>query len=112
MPWERVQPRATPVGWRPAPAYYAFTRGLTPGRPQAPPPGSHHVIALAQLHHLLMAVALLTIALAPNAFAQAGVSYQIPPDNPFVDPAGADEIYAYGLRNPFRFSFDRATAIS
>jgi Glucose / Sorbosone dehydrogenase len=67
------------------------------------------VIALGQLHHLLMAVALLAIALTPNAFAQAGVSYQIPPDNPFVDQAGADETYAYGLRNPFRFSFDRAT---
>ena len=32
--------------------------------------------------------------------------YSIPPDNPFVDQAGMDEIYAYGLRNPYRFSFD------
>jgi len=33
--------------------------------------------------------------------------YGIPPDNPFVGQEGfLDEIYAYGFRNPFRFSFD------
>ena len=32
--------------------------------------------------------------------------YAIPPDNPFVGGPGADEVYAYGLRNPFRFSID------
>jgi len=34
--------------------------------------------------------------------------YTIPPDNPFVDgnPATRDEIWAWGLRNPWRFSFD------
>lgn len=36
--------------------------------------------------------------------------YAVPADNPFVgDPDAQDEIWAYGLRNPFRFSFDRAT---
>ena len=36
-------------------------------------------------------------------------AYTIPPDNPFVGRPGRDEIWAYGLRNPRRFSFDRPT---
>jgi hypothetical protein len=35
--------------------------------------------------------------------------YSSPVTNPFYGPPGADEIFAYGLRNPWRFSFDRAT---
>jgi glucose/arabinose dehydrogenase len=35
-----------------------------------------------------------------------GKPYSVPSDNPFVGRPGRDEIYSYGLRNPFRFSFD------
>jgi glucose/arabinose dehydrogenase len=38
----------------------------------------------------------------------AGKQYGVPADNPFVS-GGLPEIWAYGLRNPWRFSFDRAT---
>jgi glucose/arabinose dehydrogenase len=40
------------------------------------------------------------------------VKYKVPPDNPFVATPGARaEIWAFGLRNPWRFSFDRETGL-
>jgi len=39
-----------------------------------------------------------------------GRPYSVPGSNPFVGKPGRDEIYSYGLRNPFRFSFDTVSA--
>jgi len=51
--------------------------------------------------------ALLGKVLRLNVTGQA--RYTIPPDNPFAGGGGAPEIWAYGFRNPWRYSFDRAT---
>jgi glucose/arabinose dehydrogenase len=41
---------------------------------------------------------------------QSGTNaYGIPPDNPFVGRSGRDEIWSFGWRNPWRYSFDRST---
>jgi glucose/arabinose dehydrogenase len=48
--------------------------------------------------------------ICPGVAAAQDPPYRVPSDNPFVGQAGAaPEVYAYGLRNPFRFSFDRQT---
>ncbi|MBF6599446.1 MAG: PQQ-dependent sugar dehydrogenase [Dehalococcoidia bacterium] len=39
----------------------------------------------------------------------SGADYTIPPDNPFARGGGRPEIYAWGFRNPWRFSFDSRT---
>jgi glucose/arabinose dehydrogenase len=42
----------------------------------------------------------------PHGHSSANGQYGIPARNPFVGRAGADEIWAYGFRNPYRFSVD------
>jgi glucose/arabinose dehydrogenase len=60
-------------------------------------------LSAARLTLILLALA---GVLAPAAQGQ----YQVPSDNPFVATPGArGEIYVYGLRNPYRWSFDRLT---
>ncbi|MCG8408319.1 MAG: PQQ-dependent sugar dehydrogenase [Phycisphaerales bacterium] len=50
------------------------------------------------------------IRIDPSGANAANGKYGIPADNPFVGTAGMlDEIFAYGFRNPFRFSFDSAS---
>ena len=45
-----------------------------------------------------------------NGTADTGQNYLIPADNPFVSGAGLPEIFAFGFRNPYRFSFDDSEA--
>jgi glucose/arabinose dehydrogenase len=45
----------------------------------------------------------------PVGSGSANSQYGVPGDNPFVGQTGVDEIYAYGLRNPWKASFDRMT---
>ncbi len=39
--------------------------------------------------------------------SKGGMPFRVPRSNPFVGVPGLDLIYSYGLRNPFRFSFER-----
>ena len=58
----------------------------------------------------LIVVASLLAGALPAAPVHARVGYGIPPDNPFVNTPGArGEVYVYGLRNPWRWSFDART---
>jgi len=72
--------------------YYAMGDGGGGGDPD-PEDGQN-------LDTLLGKILRLDVSVAP---------YASPPDNPFVGSAGRDEIWAYGLRNPWRMSFDAQT---
>lgn len=52
---------------------------------------------------------MLRIDVDHDDFASPAKNYAIPPTNPFRGVAGDDAIWAYGLRNPFRWSFDPVT---
>lgn len=69
----------------------------------AAPPDLHNT---GQAVHELSA-AILRIDIAAR---EAGKSYRVPPDNPWVGREGVrPELWAFGLRNPWKMSFDRAT---
>lgn len=68
-------------------------------------PPSHGPIGNAlNLNVLLGKMLRIDVDIDPGA--RGGTPYEIPADNPFVGVDGLDEIWAYGLRNPFQFSFD------
>ena len=48
------------------------------------------------------------LRIAPQPL-DADAPYAVPADNPFVDGGGAPEVFVWGARNPWRFSFDRLT---
>lgn len=53
---------------------------------------------------------MLRVDINRDDFADPSINYGVPNDNPFVGQAGArGEVWAYGLRNPWRNSFDRQT---
>ena len=59
----------------------------------------------AQNRHVLLGKLL---RIDPHAHGKQ--PYSVPKSNPYVGKPGRDEIYALGLRNPFRFSFDKGAS--
>jgi glucose/arabinose dehydrogenase len=49
------------------------------------------------------------LAFGPDGYLYIGLGDAIPPDNPYAAGGGLPEIWAIGLRNPWRLSFDRLT---
>ncbi|MBN1359821.1 MAG: PQQ-dependent sugar dehydrogenase [Sedimentisphaerales bacterium] len=60
------------------------------------------------IHGSVVRIDPLDPALTPDSAdaVSANGSYRVPADNPLVGVEGVDEIFAYGFRNPYRFSFD------
>ncbi|MEJ2702619.1 MAG: PQQ-dependent sugar dehydrogenase, partial [Sedimentisphaerales bacterium] len=60
------------------------------------------------IHGSIVRIDPLDPAFTPDSpdLVSANGAYRVPLDNPFIGVDGLDEIYAYGLRNPYRFSFD------
>jgi glucose/arabinose dehydrogenase len=53
---------------------------------------------------------ILRVDIDGDDFPDPNLNYAVPPDNPFVgNPDALDEIWAYGVRNPWRCTFDRDT---
>ena len=72
-------------------------------------PGHHPEIGNAQDKNVPLGKML---RIDVNAADGPGRTYGIPRDNPFVNGGGLREIFALGLRNPYRFSFDGATLLA
>lgn len=113
-----VQPQANHnAGW------IGFNPAVTPGQPQylhissgdgggSNDDGGGHTAATGNAQDItnnLLGKMLRIDVNGDDFLADANRNYAIPPSNPFVGVTGDDEILAYGLRNPFRDSFDRLT---
>lgn len=72
--------------------YISFGDGGSAGDPQGNGQSTHTLLGK-----------ILRIDVSPSQ------GYAIPPGNPFANGSGRPEIWVYGLRNPWRFSFDRLT---
>src|SRR5581483_10550151 len=70
--------------------------------------GNGHIVSTGNAQALSVIMGKM-LRIDPNGNNSANGKYGIPADNPFVNTAGAaKEIFAYGLRNPYKFSFDPA----
>jgi glucose/arabinose dehydrogenase len=71
--------------------------------------GNGHIVSTGNAQSLSVVMGKM-LRIDPLGDNSANGKYGIPAGNPFVNTPGADpEIYALGLRNPYRFSFDSAT---
>jgi autotransporter-associated beta strand protein len=70
--------------------------------------GNGHIVSTGNAQALNVAMGKM-LRIDPNGTNSANGKYGIPATNPFLGTTGAvKEIYAYGFRNPFKFSFDSA----
>jgi hypothetical protein len=71
--------------------------------------GNGHIVSTGNAQSLSVIMGKM-LRIDPNGNNSANGKYGIPASNPFVNTLGAvPEIYSYGLRNPYKFSFDPAT---
>lgn len=71
--------------------------------------GNGHIVSTGNAQALSVIMGKM-IRIDPHGSNSANGKYGIPAGNPFIStPSALPEIYAYGLRNPYKFSFDPAT---
>jgi glucose/arabinose dehydrogenase len=71
--------------------------------------GSGHTVGVGNSQDLTSNLLGKMLRIDVDATSGPGGLYGVPPSNPFVGSPGDDEIWSYGLRNPWRSAFDRET---